>query len=240
MAACVCVWKGEPGGPLVLLTEPRAFALICSEHCLKRNIGADRPVAVKLLSQCKHKSKWQTVAERVGQHPLLGCHIATNIPQGDEFPHHAPLHHSLSFSFSSLSFLGRTLLWLCCYTSPRLHRSFAIMSKSAYAQFLAAPSAALLTDDASLLYITTLTTIHEPGPIIKNLSSKELTRKEQKILTAVEDTTNHTLAVEVETTLQFLSSGGAYLPRLDDNFLADRIVSLPIVGRPADSSSAVD
>jgi hypothetical protein len=37
------------------------------------------------------------------------------------------------------------------------------------------------------------------------------------------------LAVEVHTTLELLSGGGSYLPGLDDNFLADRIVTFPIV-----------
>jgi hypothetical protein len=33
----------------------------------------------------------------------------------------------------------------------------------------------------------------------------------------------------VDTAFEFISSGGPYLPGLDDNFLADRTVYLPIV-----------
>lgn len=101
--------------------------------------------------------------------------------------------------------------------------------KATYARFLSSPSAAVLANDASLNYITTLTTLNEPSKIIRNLTSLELKRKEQKIISAVEDPEQASLAVEVDTTIEFVSSGGAYLPGLDDNFLADRVVKLPIV-----------
>lgn len=37
------------------------------------------------------------------------------------------------------------------------------------------------------------------------------------------------ICLDVETTLEFVTGGGAYLPGLDDNFLADRVVTFPIV-----------
>lgn len=41
-----------------------------------------------------------------------------------------------------------------------------------------------------------------------------------------------TIVLDVETTLEFVSGGGAYLPSLDDNFLADHVVTFPTVRLP--------
>lgn len=100
--------------------------------------------------------------------------------------------------------------------------------QAAYQQFLAAPTASLLADNASLHYITTLVTING-SDVLKHLKSQdnELKKREEKFLDVVEG--HNSLAVEVHTTIEFLTGGGAYLPSLDDNFLADRIVTFPIV-----------
>ncbi|KAF4635525.1 hypothetical protein G7Y89_g2591 [Cudoniella acicularis] len=101
--------------------------------------------------------------------------------------------------------------------------------QSAYQQFLATPNSSLLAENASLHYITTLTTVNGAAAIIKHLSSQnnELKKKEEKVLDAVEGT--NALVVEVHTTIEFQNGGGAFLPSLDDNFLADRIVTFPII-----------
>ncbi|KAI9838666.1 MAG: hypothetical protein M1819_004980 [Sarea resinae] len=101
--------------------------------------------------------------------------------------------------------------------------------KAVYQQFLASPSAAALAEDASINYITTLTSIHESSAIYKHLmsQSKDLKKKEEKVLNSIED--QYGICIEVETTLEFIASGGAYLPGLDDNFLADRVVTFPII-----------
>ena len=101
--------------------------------------------------------------------------------------------------------------------------------QAAYKQFLAAPNASFLAPDASLHYITTLVTKNSSAEIIKHLNgqSNTLKKKEEKILDAVEGA--NALSVEVHTTIEFLAGGGAYLPNLDDNFLADHTVTLPIV-----------
>ncbi|KAH6670564.1 hypothetical protein B0J14DRAFT_516136 [Halenospora varia] len=101
--------------------------------------------------------------------------------------------------------------------------------QSAYQQFLAAPNPSLLADDASLHYITTLTTFNGASAIVKHLNSQshELKKKEEKVLDVVEGTNG--LAVEVHTTIEFETGGGAFLPNLDDNFLADRVVTFPII-----------
>ena len=101
--------------------------------------------------------------------------------------------------------------------------------QAAYKQFLAAPNPSLLADNASLHYITTLVTFNGSSEVAKHLASqgRELKKKEEKFLDVVEG--GDALAVEVHTTIEFLTGGGAYLPSLDDNFLTDRIVTFPIV-----------
>ena len=98
-----------------------------------------------------------------------------------------------------------------------------------YKQFLASPNVSLLADDASLHYITTLTSVHGAADIHKHLGRQthELKKKDEKFLSAIEDTKS--LAVESQSTIEFVNGGGAYLPGLDDNFLADRTVQLAIV-----------
>ena len=101
--------------------------------------------------------------------------------------------------------------------------------QAAYKQFLAAPNPSFLAQDASLHYITTLVTLNGSSEIIKHLNrqSHDLTKKEELFLDVVEGPKS--IAVEAHTTIEFLTGGGSYLPSLDDNFLADRVVTFPIV-----------
>lgn len=101
--------------------------------------------------------------------------------------------------------------------------------QTAYKQFLAAPNPTFLAEDASLHYITTLTTVNGASAIIKHLKGQdhELKKREEKFLDVVEGPDS--LAVETHTTIEFLTGGGSYLPSLDDNFLADRTVTFPVV-----------
>ena len=101
--------------------------------------------------------------------------------------------------------------------------------KSIYQSFLESPNASALNSNASLNYITTLTTINSATAIIKHYAAhqKVLTKKEEKILSCIEG--SDALCLDVETTLEFITGGGAYLPGLDDNFLADRVVTFPMV-----------
>lgn len=105
--------------------------------------------------------------------------------------------------------------------------------QSTYKQFITAPNASLLATNASIHYITTLTSINGSAQIIKhlNVQNHELKKKEQKFLDVVEG--QDSLAVEVQTCIEFETGGGAYLPSLDDNFLTDRVVNLPIVSIPS-------
>ncbi|KAF1951862.1 hypothetical protein CC80DRAFT_453288 [Byssothecium circinans] len=103
------------------------------------------------------------------------------------------------------------------------------MSLSMYKAFLAAPSPTALADNACLHYIPTLTSINEPAAIMKHFTAQErlLKKKEQKIIAVVDG--GNALAVDVETTIEFVNGGGAYLPGLDDNFLADRTATFPVL-----------
>ncbi|KAL2363558.1 hypothetical protein RJZ56_003558 [Blastomyces dermatitidis] len=101
--------------------------------------------------------------------------------------------------------------------------------KAVYERFLADPTAASLSADAALHYISTTTTFSHPEPIVKHLitQSRALRKKTEKIVHAVEGA--RSLCLDVETSLEFISGGGAYLLELDDNFLVDRVVTVPIV-----------
>ncbi|GKT55439.1 hypothetical protein ColTof4_07694 [Colletotrichum tofieldiae] len=98
-----------------------------------------------------------------------------------------------------------------------------------YKQFLTAPNSSLLAPNATLYYITTTTTYSGPTEIIKHLNTlrNQVKKKKEEILDVVEG--RDAIAAEVDTSLEFVTSGGAYLPGLDDNFLADRTVYLPIM-----------
>ena len=106
--------------------------------------------------------------------------------------------------------------------------------QSIYEAFLTTPKADALAQDAVLSYITTLVSFSDSGPIIKHLETQRRTlrKKTEKTLNAIAD--RHGLLLEVETALEFINGGGAYLPGLDDNFLVDQTVVLPIVGTQED------
>ncbi len=101
--------------------------------------------------------------------------------------------------------------------------------KSIYQSYLANPTSNALSDNATLNYITTLTTITTRDSIIKHYAAhqKILRKKQETVLDDVEG--SNAITLDVETTLEFLSGGGAYLPGLDDNFVSDRVVTFPMV-----------
>jgi hypothetical protein len=103
------------------------------------------------------------------------------------------------------------------------------MSSSTYKQFLTAPNSSLLAANASLHYVTTTTSYSGATEIIKHFSAlrNQVKKKKEDFFDVIEG--RNGLAAEIDTTLEFVTSGGAYLPGLDDNFLSDRTVYLPIV-----------
>lgn len=101
--------------------------------------------------------------------------------------------------------------------------------RTVYERFLSSPNPLSLSQSATLNYVTTLTSYAQQGPIIRHLESQNksvVKKKTEKIISAVEGYSS--IALEVETTLEFISDGGAYLPGLD-NFIVDKIATLPIV-----------
>lgn len=101
--------------------------------------------------------------------------------------------------------------------------------KKVYQQFLAEPKSAPLAPDVSLFYVTTATNFVQSDKVLNHLSKQAriVKKKSDKILDAVEGP--DFLTLDVETTLEFVSGGGAYLPSIDDNFLADHVVTFPTV-----------
>lgn len=102
--------------------------------------------------------------------------------------------------------------------------------KDTYQSYLANPNASALNDNASLNYITTLTTINTAAAIVRHNAAhqKVLKKKNEKIMSCIES--GDAICLDIETTLELISGGGAYLPGLDDNFMADRTVTFPMVG----------
>ncbi|KAI9813739.1 MAG: hypothetical protein M1826_002384 [Phylliscum demangeonii] len=96
-----------------------------------------------------------------------------------------------------------------------------------YKRFLSEPSTDLLADHISLHYVPTTTTVQGAPEVVKQLTLRQLNRRQEKFLQAIEGP--HGLALQIETTIEFVSGGGAYLPGLDDNFLTDREVTFPII-----------
>lgn len=98
-----------------------------------------------------------------------------------------------------------------------------------YQAFLTSHNATHLSNDASLNYITTLTTVNKADTITKHLAKQEgvVKKKQEKVLSTIEG--DNAICLDVETTLEFRTGGGAYLPGLDDNFLTDRVVTFPVV-----------
>lgn len=97
-----------------------------------------------------------------------------------------------------------------------------------YQRHLTGPSEATLAPNASIHYLPSLTSINNVAPILKHFSTQDrVLKKKENFLNFIEN--GRILFAEVETTITFEENGGAYLPGLDGNFLADKVVSLPIV-----------
>lgn len=101
--------------------------------------------------------------------------------------------------------------------------------QAVYKQFLAAPNSSVLAQNASLHYITSTTSFHGPTDIIKHLNSlrSQIKKNKEDLITIVEG--QDALAVQTALSIEFLDNGGPYLPGLDDQFLSDRVVDIPVV-----------
>lgn len=98
-----------------------------------------------------------------------------------------------------------------------------------YSRFLSSPSTAALAANASLHYITTTTSIHEPAAIVKHLQAQEklIKKKAETIINTIVGGSD--VVVETETTFEIVRGGGTILPQMDDNMLVDSLVTVPMV-----------
>ncbi|KAE8351987.1 hypothetical protein BDV28DRAFT_9148 [Aspergillus coremiiformis] len=98
-----------------------------------------------------------------------------------------------------------------------------------YQRFLSDPRSASLASDIALIYITTTTKVDGADAVVKHLARQDhvLKRKSQQVIDTVEGL--NSLSLDVDTTVEFVSGGGPYLPSLDDNFLSDRVATFPTV-----------
>ncbi|KKK13397.1 hypothetical protein P175DRAFT_0527379 [Aspergillus ochraceoroseus IBT 24754] len=98
-----------------------------------------------------------------------------------------------------------------------------------YQRFLVDPRSAPLAPDVSLIYITSTTEVNGADAVVKQLTKQQHVVKinSEKILDVVQGASS--LCVEIETSIQFISAGGVYLPNLDENFLLDRVATFPTV-----------
>lgn len=101
--------------------------------------------------------------------------------------------------------------------------------KATYERFLASPTPEALSANVALNYITTTTTFNNAEPVARHLNNqtKVVKKESEKILGTVEGP--HSICLDTEITLEFLTGGGAYLPGLDDNFLINHVVTFPMV-----------
>ncbi|RAH56455.1 hypothetical protein BO85DRAFT_50398 [Aspergillus piperis CBS 112811] len=101
--------------------------------------------------------------------------------------------------------------------------------KDVYQRFLANPASAPLASNASLIYITTTTKLDGASAVVSHLTKQQriVKTRSENVLDVIESA--NSLCLDIETTLEFVSGGGAYLPSLDDNFLADHVATFPTV-----------
>ena len=101
-----------------------------------------------------------------------------------------------------------------------------------YLTFLRSPSESALASDAALHYITTTTSIHESAAILKHFQAQDkvVKKKSETVLSSFGSSDG--AVVETDTTFEFIRGGGAILPQMDDNMLADSVASLPVVRTP--------
>lgn len=104
--------------------------------------------------------------------------------------------------------------------------------EATYKAYLADPSAEAFAEDATLNYIPTTTSLSRASVIIKHVETqhRQVEKKKENFLNVIESA--NSLCVETETTLHFQQGGGLYLLNLDDNFLCDKVVTIPIVSTP--------
>ncbi|PYI03882.1 hypothetical protein BO78DRAFT_188459 [Aspergillus sclerotiicarbonarius CBS 121057] len=102
--------------------------------------------------------------------------------------------------------------------------------KDVYRRFLADPRSAPLASDVSVIYITTTTKLDGAPAVVNHFAKQQrnIKTKSENVLDVIESA--NSICLDIETTLEFVSgNGGAYLPSLDNNFLAGHVATFPTV-----------
>ncbi|KAL2834728.1 hypothetical protein BJY01DRAFT_224111 [Aspergillus pseudoustus] len=101
--------------------------------------------------------------------------------------------------------------------------------KDVYQRFLSEPRSAPLAPDVSLIYITSTTEFNGADAVLKHLTKQQhiIKTNSQNVIDAVQG--SNALSLDVETSVQFVTGGGAYLPNLDETFLLDRVAKFPTI-----------
>ncbi|KAJ5085316.1 hypothetical protein N7532_010087 [Penicillium argentinense] len=99
--------------------------------------------------------------------------------------------------------------------------------KDSYQKFRANPRNAPVAANVSLIYVPSTTRIDGAEAVAVHASrqSSVVKKNSEQVISAIES--SDSLCLDIETTLEFLEGGGVYLPSFDDNFLADRVVTIP-------------
>lgn len=104
--------------------------------------------------------------------------------------------------------------------------------KDSYKKFLNNSGDAPLAANVSLIYVPTTTRI-DGADAVKNHVSRQariVKKTSEQVINAIES--SNALCLDIEVTLAFVEGGGAYLPTMDDNFLIDRVATIPTVSSP--------
>ncbi|KAL2818136.1 hypothetical protein BJX63DRAFT_419398 [Aspergillus granulosus] len=101
--------------------------------------------------------------------------------------------------------------------------------KDVYQRFLSDPRSAPLAPDVSLIYITSTTEFNGAEAVLKHLTKQQhiIKTNSQTIIDVVQG--SNALSLDVDTSVQFVTGGGAYLPNLDETFLLDRVAKFPTI-----------
>lgn len=102
-----------------------------------------------------------------------------------------------------------------------------------YKAFLLSPQELHLSSKPKLTYVTTCSTLEGVNAILENhkLNNRHL-KKTENIISA--HISFDSLVLETVTTIDFRNGVGSYVPTLDQNFVVDHSVVVPIVSNPED------
>ena len=92
-----------------------------------------------------------------------------------------------------------------------------------------------LAANVSLIYVPTTTRIDGADAVTSHVRRQAsiVEKQSEEIINVIES--SNALCLDIEVTLKF-NGGGAYLPAMDDNFLADSVANISMVNSPRSRS----